>query len=141
MARTPNQLVGYVFGATFVLLGILGFTVSGSHDFAGQHGGQLLGVFEVNTLHNIVHLIAGSTLIGAAVAGPVVSRNVNTAMGAIYLVVGVLGLFIGATSLNVLALNAADNIVHLGESVLLIAIGLVGDRVLTRPNRRATASR
>ncbi|TWP54270.1 DUF4383 domain-containing protein [Lentzea tibetensis] len=128
MSPTPNQLAGYVFGATFIALGILGFTVSGEHDFAGQHGGQLLGVFEVNTLHNIIHLIAGSTLIAGAAAGATVSRKVNLTLGVIYLVVGVLGLFIGSTSLNLLALNGADNFVHLAESVTLIGLGLVGDR-------------
>lgn len=138
MSRTPNQLAGYVFGATFIGLGILGFTVSGGHDFAGQHGGQLLGVFEVNTLHNIIHLIAGSTLVGAAAAGPVLSRKVNLALGVIYLVVGLIGLFIVSSPMNLLALNAADNFVHLAESVTLIAMGLVGDRVFAR-NRHVAA--
>jgi hypothetical protein len=132
MSRTPNQLAGHVFGATFIMLGILGFTVSGEHDFAGQHGGTLLGVFEVNTLHNIIHLIAGSTLIAGAAAGAVVSRNVNLTLGVIYLVVGVLGLFIGSTSLNLLALNGADNFVHLAESVTLIGMAVAGDRVFAR---------
>lgn len=139
MSRTVNQLVGYVFGATFVLLGLLGFTVSGGHDFAGQHGGQLLGIFEVNTLHNIVHLIAGSTLIVAARAGAVMSRKVNTAMGAIYLVVGVLGLFIGSSAMNLLALNSADNLVHLAEAVTLLGIGMAGDRILARSSARSGA--
>ena len=42
-----------VFGVVFVLVGILGF-VPGI-----TSGGHLLGIFEVDTTHNIIHLISG----------------------------------------------------------------------------------
>ncbi|HET9142634.1 DUF4383 domain-containing protein [Actinophytocola sp.] len=129
MSRSVNQLVGYGFGATYVVVGLLGFTVSGEHAFAGEHGGHLLGIFAVNGLHNVVHLLVGAALIAAAAAGTAVSKAVNTVVGAVYLLVGVVGVLIGSGSLNLLALNAPDHALHFASAVALIAIGLAADRV------------
>jgi hypothetical protein len=129
MSRSVNQLVGYGFGATYVVVGLLGFTVSGGHSFAGEHGGDLLGVFAVNGLHNVVHLLVGAALIAAAAAGTAVSKVVNTVVGAVYLLVGLVGVAIGSGSLNLLALNAPDHALHFASAVALIAIGLAADRV------------
>ncbi|WP_447001866.1 DUF4383 domain-containing protein [Saccharothrix isguenensis] len=128
MSRSVNQLVGLGFGAVYVLVGLLGFAVSGDHAFAGSHGGHLLGVFAVNGLHNVVHLLVGGALIGGALVGHEVSKKVNTAVGAVYLLVGVLGLVIGGTSLNVLALNAADHGLHFASALLLMGVGVAADR-------------
>ncbi|MBB5802056.1 putative membrane protein [Saccharothrix ecbatanensis] len=128
MSRSVNQLVGLGFGAVYVLVGLLGFVVSGDHAFAGSHGGHLVGVFAVNGLHNVVHLLVGAGLIGGAVLGHEVSKKVNTVVGAVYLLVGVLGLVIGGSQLNVLALNAADHGLHFASALLLIAVGVAADR-------------
>ncbi|HEU5474189.1 MAG TPA: DUF4383 domain-containing protein [Actinophytocola sp.] len=128
MSRSVNQLVGYGFGAVYVLVGLLGFTVSGSHAFAGEHGGLLLGIFAVNGLHNVVHLLVGAALIGAAAAGTAVSKAVNTVVGAVYLLVGIVGVAIGSGELNLLALNAPDHALHFASAVALMVIGLAADR-------------
>jgi Domain of unknown function (DUF4383) len=132
MSRTTNQLVGYAFGAVYVLVGLVGFTVSGDHAFAGHEGGHLLGIFAVNGLHNVVHLLVGAALIGAAAAGNTVSKSVNTLVGAVYLLVGLIGLFIGSGSLNILALNAPDHVLHFASAIALITVGLAGDRIVRR---------
>jgi hypothetical protein len=132
MFRKPNQLVGYVFGATFILLGVLGFPVTGGHSFAGPDGGQLLGMFGVNTLHNIVHLTAGAVLILGAVAGEAVASRVNATLGAFYVVAATVGLLIGGGPLNLLALNLADNLVHLANGIVLLGVGVAGLRAARR---------
>ncbi|MFD1146023.1 DUF4383 domain-containing protein [Saccharothrix hoggarensis] len=124
MFRSVNQQVGLGFGAVYVLVGLLGFVVSGDHGFAGVDGGHLLGIFEVNGLHNVVHLLVGAGLIGGAVAGPAVSKKVNIVVGAVYLLVGVLGLVVGGTSMNLLALNAADHGLHFASALLLLGVGV-----------------
>src|SRR5687767_10957159 len=83
---TVNQKVGMVFGAVYILVGIMGFFVGGG--FAGQEGALLLGIFEVNILHSIVHLAIGVALIGAARAGDNAARTTNMAIGAVYLALG-----------------------------------------------------
>ena len=106
--RSVNVLVGYVFGAVYLLVGLLGF--------------------EVNPLHNIVHLAVGAALVLAARQGVAASRAVNTAVGGVYLLVGVLGLFILGSSANILALNSADNVLHVASAAVLLAVGLATDR-------------
>jgi hypothetical protein len=137
MSRSVNQLAGYGFGAVYVVVGLLGFTVSGNHDFAGHEGGHLLGIFAVNGLHNVVHLLVGAALIGAAAAGAAASKTVNTLVGAVYLVVGLVGVAVGDGSLNLLALNAPDHVLHFASAIALMTIGLAGDRIV-RKQQRAT---
>jgi hypothetical protein len=126
MSQSANRLVGGVFGAVYLLVGIAGFFVSSGADFAGTEGGTLI-VFEVNPLHNIVHLAIGAVLLGAA-SSVRAARGANTAVGAVYLLVGLLGLFLVGSSANILALNGADNVLHFASAVLLLGVGLGADR-------------
>lgn len=124
-----NPFVAGAVGAVFVVVGLLGFSVSGGHDLAGHTGGSLLGLFEVNTLHNLVHLAVGAVMIAAAIAGMRAARTANTLIGAVYLALGVLGLFItGDNPLNIIALNGADNGLHLVIGAALLGIGMRADR-------------
>lgn len=125
---TLNQRFGYVFGAVYVLVGLLGFAVTSGVGFASPDGANLI-VFEVNPLHNIVHLLVGGLLIGGARAGADPSRSVNMLVGAVYLLVGLLGfLLVGNDSLNILALNGADNGLHLVSAIAALAVGISEQR-------------
>lgn len=128
MSIGPNRLLGYVLGVIYLLVGLLGFTVSGAHAFVGARGGDLLGLFAVNGLHNVVHLAVGAVLILGAVAGVVAAKTLNIVVGVVYLAVAVLGYLNTDASLNLLALNMPDHALHAGSAVLLIAFGLAGDR-------------
>ena len=131
-ARSVNKVVGVVFGAVYVLVGLLGFTVSGGSSFAGMDGGLLLGIFMVNPLHNIAHLLVGALLLAGGLAALQVAKSVNTLVGAVYLVLGVLGLFLLNSSADILALNSADNALHFASALLLLIVGLAADRVPAR---------
>jgi uncharacterized membrane protein YuzA (DUF378 family) len=126
MTSSPNRLVATVFGAVYLLVGLAGFLVTGGLPFAGQQGNALV-VFDVNPLHNVVHLGIGLALLLASpsVAG---ARATTTTIGAVYLLVGVLGLFLIGSGANILALNGADNVLHLASAVLLLAVGLGADK-------------
>jgi hypothetical protein len=126
--RRVNSLVAFAFGAVFVVVGLLGFTVSGGHHVAGTEGGELLGLFQVNVLHNFVHLAAGAVLIGSAIAGARAAKMANTLFGVVYLAVGVVGLFLLGTSANIIALNSADNALHLALGAVGLGVGLGADR-------------
>jgi len=127
--RKLNSLVAGAFGAVFVIVGLLGFTVSGGHDVAGHTGGQLLGLFQVNVLHNLVHMAVGAAMIAAAIAGVRVAKSANALIGAVYLLLGIVGLAItGDNALNIIALNGADNGLHVVLGVVLLGIGLGADR-------------
>ncbi|MGH3860886.1 DUF4383 domain-containing protein [Actinokineospora sp.] len=63
---SPNRVVGYAFGAVYLLIGLVGFALTAGTGFAATSGPHLL-FFEINPLHNLVHLAIGALLVGAAV--------------------------------------------------------------------------
>lgn len=129
-----------VVGATFLLVGVLGFIpgITTNYDdltFAGHHSGaKLLGIFEVSVLHNIVHLAFG-------VAGVIAARTSLAAAtwylligGLVYAVLWIYGLVIDKhSSANFVPLNAADDWLHFALAVLMIGLGAAGLRHLRRP--------
>lgn len=136
---TPVQLAALVVGATFLLVGILGFIpgVTKHYDMlmgAGPHSGaELLGLFNVSVLHNIVHLAFG-------VAGLALSRTFNGARGfligsgIIYLVLWLYGVVINLNEpINFVPVNMADNWLHLALAVGMLALGVL----LGRPRVRS----
>ena len=131
--RSINQTLALVFGVVYTLVAVLGFFVAETFADNADSNGEILGIFQVNHLHNIVHLLIGLALLGAARRHDT-SRAANLAIGATYLLVGVLGLFLLDSEANILALNSADNVLHLASGLLLagVALGADKDRARTR---------
>ena len=110
-------------GVAYVLVGVLGFFVTGFDDFAGVTDEKLLGIFEINPLHNIVHLIIGFA--GLALWKTAASaRLYGAALTAGYGLTFLYGLYAAgrADGANFLSLNAADNGLHLVSAVAGVAI-------------------
>jgi hypothetical protein len=128
MRTSPNRLLATIFGIVYVLVGIAGFFVTSGVGFFDTSGGLLLGIFEVNIFHNVAHLLIGAALLIAGLSGVRPAKTVNSVIGAAYLLLGIAGLFIIGSSLNILAINGADNVLHFGSAVLLLAVGLGADR-------------
>ncbi|MDR6198169.1 MULTISPECIES: DUF4383 domain-containing protein [unclassified Microbacterium] len=128
MSSSPNRIVATVFGAVYLLVGLLGFAVTGGVGFLATEGGLLLGIFAVNPLHNVAHLLIGAALLVAGLANVRAAKTVNTVVGAAYLLLGVAGFFLVGTAANILALNVPDHFLHLGSAVVLLAIGVGADR-------------
>ena len=127
---SPNRLIGAVFGVVYLLVGLAGFAVTGFDEFAGTNTEENLIIFEINPLHNIVHLGIGALLLFAAMQGVSAAKGANTLVGAVYLLVGVIGLFIAndTSEANILSLNGADNVLHLASALLLLGVGLSQDK-------------
>lgn len=132
--RPPVRIAALVVAVVFLLVGVLGFVpgVTTDYDqlgFAGHDSmAMLLGLFMVSVLHNIVHLLFG--VIGLAAART--ARGARTfliAGGAVYLVLWLYGLVIDRGSdANFVPVNTADNWLHLGLGVGMIALGLLTAR-------------
>lgn len=128
MRSSPNRLVATIFGAVYVLVGLLGFAVTGGVGFIATDGGLLLGIFEVNPLHNIAHLLIGAALLIAGLSNWRAAKTVNIVVGATYLLLGIVGFFLVETPLNILALNTFDHFLHLASAIVLLGVGLGADR-------------
>ena len=130
--RSVNQMVALVFGVVYLLVGIAGFFVTKFDNFASPTTKKLI-FFEINPLHNIVHLLIGLFLLGAGRAGQRAARAANLTVGLAYAVVFLLGLFIAGktTSANFLAINQADNGLHIVSALLLIVVAIAADKAYT----------
>lgn len=128
MTQSPNRLIGVIFGAVYVLIGILGFTVTSGVGLFATEGNLLLGIFEVNVFHNVAHILIGAALLIAGLSNTKAARTVNSVVGAAYLFLGLAGLFLIGTAANILALNVADNVLHFGSAAILLAVGLGADK-------------
>ncbi len=134
----PSQILALVIGALFTLIGIAGFFVTGFDDFAEVTGETLLG-FEVNPLHNIVHLVIGTagllmwrTLPGARAYG----WGLFVGYGATF----VYGLFaVDEPDANFLSINGADNGLHLVSALAGLATALLPARDRARPSSAGSA--
>ncbi|KGJ72874.1 hypothetical protein GY21_12555 [Cryobacterium roopkundense] len=128
MTKSPNRLIGTIFGAVYLLVGLLGFAYTGGVSFVATSGGLILGIFEVNPLHNVAHLLIGAALLIAGLSSVSAAKATNTTIGAVYLLLGIVGFFLVGTSLNILALNTADHFLHLASAIVLLGVGLGADK-------------
>jgi hypothetical protein len=126
------QTIAFVVGLVFLAVGILGFipgitTNVGQMEFAGhESGSELLGVFHVSVLHNLVHLAFGVVGIAAAAAGARSARTFLIVGGVVYLLLLVYGLVVDMDSAaNFVPVNEADNWLHLGLGLGMIVLGLI----------------
>ncbi len=128
MRTSPNRLIGTIFGAVYLLVGALGFAYTGGVSFVATQGGLILGIFEVNPLHNIAHLLIGAALLVAGLLSAVAAKSVNIIVGAAYLLLGIVGFFLTGTGANILALNTPDHFLHLASAIVLLGVGLGAER-------------
>ena len=136
--RSLAQGFAFVIGATFVLVGVLGFVPGTVRMFGDltlkgpESDAQLLGLFDVSVVHNIVHLLFGVGLLASRRAAWAVRYLLIG--GIAYAAVFVYGLFVvnSTSSINFLPINTADNILHIVLSVTMIALGVIGAAALRR---------
>jgi hypothetical protein len=143
-SMTWPQAVALVFGVVYLLIGIIGFFITGFGNFFGnangatpEHMDTLLG-FMINPMHNVVHLLIG-------VVGIALSRSLSGARTYGWLLtVGygaafVYGLFAVHKDWDFLNLNWADNILHLLTALVGLVIALGPDRDAVRRRTPAHA--
>jgi hypothetical protein len=108
-----------LFGIVFLLIGILGFVPA-----ATPANGMLLGIFHVNTAHNLVHLASGAVFLLCAMAGVGASRTFFRIFGIIYALVALLGFYYGDNAIfGLIANNTANIWLHVGLAVVMLFLG------------------
>lgn len=126
MAANMNAVVAKVAGAVLLVVGILGFIPALVID------GALLGIFGVNLLHNLVHLVTGGILLAVGYMNDGANARVtNQIFGVVYLLVAVLGFIAPAFMDTLLNLNGTaaavspvwDNVLHLVLGVVFAGVG------------------
>lgn len=137
--RSLAQILALLFGVTFLLVGIAGFIpgVTTPYDELGILGtdseAELLGLFRVSVLHNIVHMLFGVGIVAAARESWSIAYLIGG--GVAYALVSAYGFLIDEHSdANFLPVNTADNFLHVALTLGLLGAGLVA---LAASKRRA----
>lgn len=116
-----------IFGVTFILVGLLGFV---PNPIVSANG-----IFEVNTMHNFVHLITGAAFLFGGVVLHGKEDITLKAVIAAYFGVAIIGfLTSGNTLLGMVHINEADRWLHLGLAIGMLTAALA----LPRPKTQLT---
>jgi len=123
--RAVVQTVTLDFETRLFAVGVLGFNgpliVTRSFITITQDRHMLLGIADINLLHNLVHLVIG--IAGLAAASSVANaRTFCQVVGVILLILGLLGIFVG-NLFGALPLAGFDIPLHLVSGAVLAYFG------------------
>jgi hypothetical protein len=115
------KILYLVLGSVLVLVGILGFVLPT----------PLLGLFEVDMNHNIIHIASGALTLFAAMQGIGGMRLWGKIFGLVYLAVAILGFVIpGGDIFGLIHVNMPDNLLHLALAAVFLYVGFLAPPTL-----------
>lgn len=114
------RMIAIAFGVIMIFVGIIGFLPTFVQD------GLLFGYFEVNALHNMIHIVTGVLAIMASTS-LYYTRLFFQVFGVVYLLVAILG-FVLRGDLFVMHVNTADNFLHVAIAAFSLYLGFLFKR-------------
>ena len=112
--------IAVIFGILFVAAGLLCYVP------AVNPGGKLLGVFDVNGAHDIVHIATGIVALVVGFAGDKASRIFFQVFGIVYAAVAALGFYYGNQPLlGIVSNNTADTWLHVVVALISLYLGFM----------------
>jgi len=126
------QKLAAVFGVVFILVAIVGFIAPGGMAMQPTDpalAAKALGIFPVNLLHNIVHLLFGAWGLAASRSWGG-SKQFFTVAGVIYIVLTIVG-FLSPSGFGLVPLGGSDIWLHCLLGVVMVAIGYTAKPVAT----------
>lgn len=124
-------------GVFYLLIGVLGFVPGVTMASAAPGHGLLLGVFEVNPMHNIVHLVAGAVLVYAGMV-PSLTTLLDRVMAVVFALLIPVSLI--APIAEGVAINLPDTLLHTVSALIAGYAGfLAASHVSSRRTRAAEA--
>jgi len=129
---TTVQRVAQIFGVVFILVALAGFYTGGMNmDADPATAPAILGMFPVNLLHNIVHLLFGIWGLAAARSYTGAKQYAQVA-GVIYLVLAVVG-FVAPDGFGFVPLGGNDVWLHLLLGGILAGVGFTAKPATVAP--------
>jgi len=119
-----HQWLALIIGVVYLLVGLVGFAITGFDGWTDHDHSQRLLVFAINPLHNVVHVVIGllgvlmwRTWNGARAFGWILFIGYGAAF--------VYGLIVqDDPETNLLNINAADNVLHAASAAAGLIIAL-----------------
>jgi uncharacterized protein DUF4383 len=131
------QRVMPIIGAFYVLIGVIGFFITGFGNFVQNTGDALIG-FSLNPFHNLVHLAIGAFLIIMSRQSTASAEGACLGVGLFYVTAFVIGV-IGESNLTIISMfgrGDLENVNHLVNGVLLLGLGLVSSGATEASQKR-----
>jgi hypothetical protein len=134
-----------VMGIVYLAVGVLGF-IPGTHplgpgapDLAVDAGyGYLLGLFPINVLHNVVHLLIGALGVAAYLGGAGVARTFARGLAVFYGLLALMGLIpVLNTTFGLIPIFGHDVWLHALSAAAAAYFGFVAPRGTARTAERA----
>jgi hypothetical protein len=110
----------WIFGVVFVVVGLLGWV---ANPIVGMGA-----MFETNHVHDVVHLAVGLVFLIVAMAAAHKALLVLKVVGAVYLLIAVLGFVMvpeGGALLGLVQTNMADHWLHVILGIVILGLGFV----------------
>jgi hypothetical protein len=138
MGGSLAQRIAPIIGAFYVVIGIVGFFVTGFDNFVANTPEALVG-FSINPFHNLVHLAIGAFLIimSTAFSTPIAEGAVM-GVGLFYIVAFAIGV-IAPDNLTILSMYGRgdlENLNHVVAGVALLALGLAAAAATSNAMRK-----
>ncbi len=144
---SPARLYAMLVGGALVVAGVMGFFYDSGFDagnsVCASGCDKVAGLLAVNGWLNLVHIATGAFGLLALSYGYGTQRAYALGLGAIYIVVAVLGFIdfgsgnFDNTILKIIPVNTEDNFLHVILGVLGIGAGLATPRRSGRTSRPA----
>lgn len=109
--------VTWILGIVLLIIGIIGFV-----------NAPVLGIFEVNTIHNIVHILSGVIAIIAVSSSESAARLYLIIFGIVYGLVTIVGFVNGGDIFGLFTANQADNYLHAAITLVCLGVGFGGKK-------------
>ena len=132
MNLATAKKLSLAFGIVYLAVGVLGFIPGVTVASSAPGQGLLLGIFAVNAVHNVAHLVLGAALVWASMSEQFTTVLRGLAVIFAVLVVGSLV----APIVEGVAINPPDTGLHLVSALLTAYLGW---GVARRPRRGALA--
>jgi hypothetical protein len=114
-----TQTMAWTVGAAFLIAAIIGVVTTP----LSMAGGLLLGLFPVNAVHNLVHLVFGGWGLAAG-RTPAAARRYCRGAGIIYLALAVIG-FVAPAGFGLVPIGGHDIWLHAILGGALLGTGLL----------------
>ena len=122
--------IAMIFGILFIVGGLLCYVP------AANPGGKLLGVFDVNGTHNLVHFATGIVALVVGFASEKASRIFFQVFGIVYAAVAALGFYYGDQPLlGLVSSNVANTWLHVVVALISLYLGF-----MMQPQQATTAA-
>ena len=123
--NTTIQKLAAIFGIVFILVAIIGFITPGGMSMQPSDpamAAKALGIFPINLLHNVVHLLFGIWGLAASRSWGG-SKSFFIWVGVIYAILTVLA-FVSPSGFGLVPLAGPDIGLHCLLAIVMLAIGL-----------------